>query len=67
MPIKVWSYRLPRLTAAIAPAGMPIRIANNIAQTDNSMVAGNSATNSLSTASLVDSETPKLPCSNCQT
>ncbi len=67
MPIKVWSYQLPRLTAAVAPAGTPISTANSMADRDSSTVAGNSVKNSVSTFSLVTTEVPKSPCNSAQT
>ena len=66
MVISPWSNTLPRLTAAIAPAGTPMAIANSIAHSDNSIVAGNRVRNSVSTFSWVDSDTPKSPCSSRQ-
>src|SRR6056300_1735103 len=56
------SHSLPRLTAAITPAGRPKRTAKTMQHSANSKVAGNSAKNSSQTGRLVTKDCPKSPC-----
>ncbi|MCY1488951.1 hypothetical protein D9M68_226600 [compost metagenome] len=66
VPIIAWSMAEPRLIAAITPAGMPRMIANRIAQSESSTVAGNSSKNWSMTGFLVTIEVPKSPWSTPQ-
>ncbi|MNL86742.1 hypothetical protein D3C87_2155800 [compost metagenome] len=61
MPISVWSYQEPRLTAAMTPAGMPRMTAKSVAQKDSSTVAGNRVRKSRTTGRLVEMDVPKSP------
>jgi hypothetical protein len=57
----VWSKNEPRFTAANTPAGMPISTASVMAQSESSIVAGNSVKNSCSTGRRVTIDWPKSP------
>jgi hypothetical protein len=60
--ITPWSKIELRLTAAMMPAGMPSTSANTMAHTASSIVAGNSARNSLSTGVWVIIDLPRSRC-----